>query len=418
MLTNTLHTYNSRQDPLVDLTFLGSLPNQTTFTRASSAWYFDSTGTLQQASSNAPRFDCDPATGVLKGLLIEEQRTNRIKNSTMVGAAVGGWYLPNYWSSWQNAGLTREVVGLGTEYGMPYIDLSFSGTASNTMCNVTFNDNSASAAKDEKWTASFFVKLVSGSMSGITSISIGIDEQQIGTYLTGSSSAFTPTSTIQRIQHSRTLTHSSTNVVVSLFKLNVQTGQAINITVRLYQPQLEKAIGSNAFATSPIVTSGSAVTRAMDSLYTASIPWFSASEGAFMVEGIYQGRTNDAQGAVFSDGSNNNTIRNHLQVSDGKPVGAFRISGVDKFSGAGLGNISENSIFKMAQRYKSGNSYFAANGVLDGAGDMGSSTLPSGINRLDLGNRPDGFRPLNGWLRQFRYWNRTLTNVELVRVTQ
>jgi len=403
--------------PLVSYSFMGgTLPEGLTFSRASSAWYFDGTGTLQQASSNAPRFDCDPATGVPKGLLIEEQRTNNIKNSTMVGAAVGGWYLPNYWGSWQNAGLTREVIGLGTEYGMPYIDLRFSGTASNTMCNVTFD--SASAAKDEKWTASFFVKLVSGSMSGITSTSIGIDEQQGGTYLTGGSSAFTPTSAIQRIQYSRTLTNASTNVVVSLFKLNVQTGQAIDITVRLYQPQLEKAVGSNAFATSPIVTGSGAVTRAMDSLYTSSIPWFNAGEGSFMVEGMYQGRTNDAQGAVFSDGSNNNTIRNHLQVSDGKPVGAFIISGVDKFSGAGLGNISENSIFKMAQRYKSGNSYFAANGVLDGAGDMGGSTLPSGINRLDLGNRPDGFRPLNGWLRQFRYWNRILTDAELVKVTQ
>jgi hypothetical protein len=52
-----------------------------TFTRASSATYTDSTGTLQTATTNAPRFDHNPKTEESLGLLVEEQRTNLLLNS-------------------------------------------------------------------------------------------------------------------------------------------------------------------------------------------------------------------------------------------------------------------------------------------------------------------------------------------------
>lgn len=52
-----------------------------TFTRSSSATYFDSAGALQTATTDVPRFDYDPATLVARGLLIEEQRTNLLLNS-------------------------------------------------------------------------------------------------------------------------------------------------------------------------------------------------------------------------------------------------------------------------------------------------------------------------------------------------
>jgi hypothetical protein len=55
--------------------------NLITFTRASSATYTDSTGTLQTATTNAPRFDHNPLTGESLGLLVEEQRTNLLLNS-------------------------------------------------------------------------------------------------------------------------------------------------------------------------------------------------------------------------------------------------------------------------------------------------------------------------------------------------
>jgi hypothetical protein len=52
-----------------------------TFTRASSGTYVDSTGTLQTASTDVPRFDHNPTTGESLGLLVEEARTNLLLNS-------------------------------------------------------------------------------------------------------------------------------------------------------------------------------------------------------------------------------------------------------------------------------------------------------------------------------------------------
>ena len=60
--------------------------NLITFTRASSATYTDSTGALQTATTNAPRFDHNPTTGESLGLLVEEQRTNLLLDSATLAA--------------------------------------------------------------------------------------------------------------------------------------------------------------------------------------------------------------------------------------------------------------------------------------------------------------------------------------------
>ena len=65
------------RDARPDLGFLGpTLDPRITFTRAEHRHVFRCTGTMQTAASNAPRFDYDPVTHALRGLLIEEQRTN------------------------------------------------------------------------------------------------------------------------------------------------------------------------------------------------------------------------------------------------------------------------------------------------------------------------------------------------------
>jgi len=51
-----------------------------TFSRASSATFLGSNGLLQTAANNVPRIEYD-ATGAVKGLLIEEARTNLLLNS-------------------------------------------------------------------------------------------------------------------------------------------------------------------------------------------------------------------------------------------------------------------------------------------------------------------------------------------------
>lgn len=63
--------------PLVNLDFTtGSLPAGVTFSRSTTGARYNASGTLESIVTNAPRFDYDPATLALKGVLIEPQRTN------------------------------------------------------------------------------------------------------------------------------------------------------------------------------------------------------------------------------------------------------------------------------------------------------------------------------------------------------
>lgn len=61
-----------------------------TFSRGSTATYFNSAGSLVTAAIDTPRFDYDPITKALRGLLIEEARTNVcLRSSDFTGAT---WY--------------------------------------------------------------------------------------------------------------------------------------------------------------------------------------------------------------------------------------------------------------------------------------------------------------------------------------
>jgi hypothetical protein len=64
--------------PSLNLNFMspGALDPRIAFTRTSTATYFDSTRTMRLAAANQPRWDYDPQTSRLRGLLIEEQRSN------------------------------------------------------------------------------------------------------------------------------------------------------------------------------------------------------------------------------------------------------------------------------------------------------------------------------------------------------
>jgi hypothetical protein len=67
----------------------GALPAEATFARASSGSYFDNTGTLQTAATNAARFDHDPVSLTPRGLLIEPAATNLLTYSEQLDNETG-----------------------------------------------------------------------------------------------------------------------------------------------------------------------------------------------------------------------------------------------------------------------------------------------------------------------------------------
>jgi hypothetical protein len=231
--------------------------------------YIPTTSTI----NSAPRFDHNPTTGESLGLLVEESRTNSIRNNTMVGAVAGTpGTVPVNWTAGGNAALSREIVGTGIENGISYIDIRFFGTVASVavpeMAIIFDSNQTAVAAASQAWTASSYLKVVGGSLSNVISGEIFVLGFNSSFVLTeASSTAFnysTLTGALQtgRVSHTRTLLTGTTVSVNSRVDINFTGGGGVDadITLRIGLPQLEQG----AFATSVIPTSGTAATRAAD----------------------------------------------------------------------------------------------------------------------------------------------------------
>jgi hypothetical protein len=112
-----------------------------TFTRASTATYFNSAGVMQTAATNAPRWDYDPVTLALRGLLIEEARTNVLLNSATLGtqsvAATAQAYTLSFYGTGtitKSGTATGALVGTGAAQR---VSQTFTPTAGSLTCTVT-----------------------------------------------------------------------------------------------------------------------------------------------------------------------------------------------------------------------------------------------------------------------------------------
>jgi hypothetical protein len=181
----------------------------------------------------------------------------------MVGAVPGTpGTAPTFWViGWNNTGngLAKSVVGSGVEYGLPYIDLNVSGTPTSSSEGLySIADTQVTASVGQTWNGSWFARLVSGTLTA--SPFIYIIEADGGTTEASSGASLALTSSLQRFSFNYTLTNSASNNLRCGFQIYVAQNVAVNATVRLYAPQLEQAY----FSGTPILTSGSAVTRAGD----------------------------------------------------------------------------------------------------------------------------------------------------------
>lgn len=406
--------FSGGNGPSLNLNFLsGVLDPRITFSRSDPvsgvATCFNAAGSLTAAASNVPRFDHDPTLLTAKGLLVEETRVNSVRNNTMVGAVPGSpGTLPTYWGGVNlAAGLSYSVIGTGTESGIPYIDLQFTGTSTASGNSVTFMPDTATvtASVGQTWTDSIYWRVVGGSVP--TNTSIGIYFTVTGGTSSGGTIAAPTTAALatQRVSFSYTMPTGTTGFTPNVY-ISSNSGTVVNVTIRVGVPQLELG----AFVTSPILTSGSIATRAADVATMPVGPWFNPRAGTIVVGVIQGGISPTIQPRIvnFNDGTINNVIEIYLNGALAAVTGQLAVSGVSNQIIGSL-SIAAGSIFKAGYSFSSVNQSLVGNGALLGVSGGG---LPT-VTQMNIGNRADVNRPENGTLQFLKYYPRALSPAEL-----
>jgi hypothetical protein len=371
-----------------------------------------------RVASHMPRFDYNPSTLAAQGLLIEEARTNSIRNNTMQDAVAGTpGTLPTNWTVTTSSGTTTNVVAVSSVAGITYVDLQVTTSGANTTgTSYVLPIEAASqiaALNGQTWTGSFWWSLVGGSFANVTAAFFDIVELDSGgsQVTSGAISVSLPTATFTRFPVTRTNSNAATAFVRPRFRFTVTNGVPVDFTLRIGLPQLELG----AFATSVIPTTTTALTRAADvaSVNTLS-PWYNASEGTLFAEYVASNSSQNNAATAFSDGTNNN--RMVIRATNASAQTAF--IGVSSGSTQWAGVIATallNTITKSAFGYKVDDIAWVRNGGTVGT-DATPAVIPT-VTGLKLGADGDGTLFLNGHLRRISYYPRRLSNAELQAIT-
>lgn len=391
-----------------------------TFTRASSATVVGPTGLIETLGNDVPRFQHDPTTGECLGLLVEEARTNSIRNNTMVGAVAGTpGTLPTNWTQVGGTGLTREIVGTGTENGISYIDIKFSGTTGTTFTGVYFDQIMSGFLTGTAYTASVYVKRVAGSTSNLSNLGQYIRYNLTPSGQTDITRALAtlngPTDALINSRFTTTGTTTGTlSGVAGVFVLfSHSSGVAVDITLRLGLPQVE----AGAFATSPIPTTAASATRSADIATITGVSfssWYNQGQGTVFCNSVVsQGLASFPWLYNITDGTTTNSIGVY-QFTNGI-YSNVASGGVSSSPDAtNLFSPSSGAALRHAFAVRPLDTRAATNGTLSAA--QTSTVMPISVSTLSIGQRVTGSR-MTGTIARLTYWNTRLPDATLQDLT-
>jgi len=383
------------------------------FTRASDGTFFDADGVLQTATTNTPRFDHSGGTSL--GLLIEEQRTNSIRNSQAGGAAVGtpGTLPTSGWEVTLPTGLSREIVATGTQAGFNYIDLRISGTRSGGTSTAIIRLETATqvvASTGQVWSGSVYLALIAGSFSQVGTPRLNLVERAAGgaainTYDESISGA---TSSLQRFALTATMADATAARVNLQLQGSISDGNTVDFTLRIAAPQLEQG----AFATSYIPTTGATATRSADNAVVTPISsFYNQAEGTMFAEWSSLGTSNQPAWTI-DDGSINERMLLHYNIN-GFPVWFVGSGGITQAVLVLGDTYIPGNVTKLAGTAKENDFQAARDGVLGLADTDGVMPI---VSRVRIGGREPNV-VLSGHIRKIAYWPKRLSNELLQQLT-
>lgn len=361
---------------------------------------------------NFPKVDYSDGSA---SFLLEPQRTNGIRNSTMVGASTSPSTLPTNWTSFTTYGLTVAIAGVGTENGVNYIDISYTGTATTSdAVRIGFEQSlQISASNGQSWSLSTYAKIISQSAPP-SSYDLRMTERALvgGGVVTLGTQSITPTSTLTRFTYTRTLSGGATvGYVAPEFSVPVINGTSYDFTIRIAQPQMELG----AYATNPIFTYGSAaVTRLADTftrnnIYTNNL--ISSSGGTWFVEfknNIAYTRDTFADGLQLTNAS----ITDRFTFTFGAGSPASGLVTIRKAVGGTLTSLYQTltSSLKVAIKWNGSTADIFANGVKVVSGTVFTATT-------QLENLTASGADAPKYITQMALWNTPLSDSQCIELT-
>jgi hypothetical protein len=283
--------------PTLNLDFANSqsLDPRITFSRGSIGTFVNKNGLIETASANIPRFDYDPISGECRGLLIEEQRTNLVTNSTSatftgltgLSTTTDGSLAPDG----SNAIVYIPTTGAtyhASNADFCSINLDTVGIATGSTFDVTYS----MWLKDYNNSDLGVYFVVQADISGTSpSYALGIAKPKSASWTSSTlNTGWTrnyekvipyPNGWYRFIQSYRYTRQTSYNRLVFYIQVfnnrNAQIYRGDGTSgIHIWGPQVESAVSPSqgAFETSYIPTSGSTVTRSPD-LARLQEPYFS-----------------------------------------------------------------------------------------------------------------------------------------------
>jgi hypothetical protein len=389
-----------------------------TFSRASTATYFDSSGTLQTAASGSPRFDYNPSTLSFRGLLIERGSTNFIRNSQFSGITTGSYNSNTSLSNWDviPSGGQISILSTGTQNGIPFLNIRFNySNASGTTRFLNFTPTTASRPTVTSGTSSIlsaWLGVTAYSSTGGTCV-LNLSNRSYtsgGGYISEQSTPFTAI-TPYALRTTPSLTHGATaGLADGWIYVTVPNGVNCDLTVRFGAPQFELA----ATPTSYIPTSGTTVIRAAENLTIPTGGWYSASEGTITADAL-NGTNTTTVGitSIDNSASTSNNRMTLIRTGTTNLEALINNGGVTQFQTT-IASNGNNLLNKMGFGYQANSFRQAVNttlGTLDTTG-----TLPT-VNQLRIGVWA-GTAYFDGWIQKVKYYPLRVTDTQLQLLTQ
>jgi hypothetical protein len=379
-----------------------ALSDIVSFTRASTATYFDAKGIMQTAASGAPRIDFDPATGECKGLLIEEARTNRLTYSADFSNP-----------AWLKVNCTTSVPSVAAPDG------SATSTKFTYMESVTFSSvgQTVSAAGNNAFSFSMYFNKASTSTFAIFALFCLGNAVQNGSFTFNPQTgviADQPQSGVAlvtfiggdwyRVSYSFTGTNpSNTSAVANVY---FYPGETI-----CWGAQLE--VG--AFPTSYIKTEAQTATRAADVAVisgTAFSDFYRQGAGTVLHRCRALASISGKYLLDINDGTYNQSINIVLSPPNFMPtVVDGGLIQMQSARGTNDTNITTSMAFALA------NNDFACSVSGGAIGSDLSGTVPI-VNRMQFASRRvDYLEMMSLYLSRFAYFPKRLSNATLQQLT-